>query len=180
MHINEDGSSFYIHSRKRRISWEDIKYLFVRKSLSLYILYFNTFFSRVDVLYAGIQYNMLHVNYSVFLAILVMIMIDWMLRNYHQRTTQAFFLILQNNHGMSFFSPVSHLLLMILSPSVPSETNNGDRDQVFTVLLPVPQRFGLDGCRISRVQMILNVFWARFFTILARFHDHHGFFHHQR
>ena len=44
MHANEDGSSSYIASRKRRIAWDGIKYLFVRKFLPFLILYIKFFF----------------------------------------------------------------------------------------------------------------------------------------
>jgi hypothetical protein len=43
MHINENGSSFYVGSKKRHISREDITYLFVCKFLSFPIFYLNFF-----------------------------------------------------------------------------------------------------------------------------------------
>ena len=54
MHVNDDGSSSFVGSNKRLISWKDITCLSVRKflTLSIYILYL-TFFSGTDLLRAG-------------------------------------------------------------------------------------------------------------------------------
>jgi hypothetical protein len=35
MHVNEDESSSYVASRKRQISWDDIRHLFVRIPISI-------------------------------------------------------------------------------------------------------------------------------------------------
>ena len=60
MHINEDGSSSYIGSKKRRISWEDITQLpwFVRIYYSVSFFYILFSFSRAlgDRLHIGILY----------------------------------------------------------------------------------------------------------------------------
>ena len=67
MHVNEDGSSTYVASRKRRIFWGDIKRLSVRIfHISFYFILCFFFFFRADLLRGYTLFIYKDVNNCVF------------------------------------------------------------------------------------------------------------------
>jgi hypothetical protein len=64
MHINKDRSSAYFGGRKRHISYKNITYLFVRKSIPLFLYYLNFFFQGLAFYMQGYN-NMLDIKKSM-------------------------------------------------------------------------------------------------------------------